>query len=87
MASLLPGGRAFFTDAEVAELLRVRPRTVEAWRLSGRLSYLRGRPPLVARADLERFLASRRAGATVDTDTSTESVLDFDDALARLGRR
>lgn len=61
------------TEAEVAERLGCSRTTVKRLRLSGRLTYLPGRPVLVDEADLAAYLdsetqrkAQRAAGGDLD---------------------
>ena len=55
------------TKKEVAERLRIEPRTVDSWRLEGRLDavYL-GRKVIRYRAsDVERFIEEAKGGSNV----------------------
>ena len=49
---------AFLTEAEVAARLRCTLAKVKRLRVTGKLPYLRARPPLVEEADLEAYIAS-----------------------------
>ncbi len=51
------------TDAEVAERLRCTAAKVKRLRLSGKLTYLPGRPPLIDEVDLESYLATAKRRA------------------------
>lgn len=55
----------FLTEPEVAQILRCSTSKVKRLRLSGRLTYVPGRPVLIAEADLNAFIeATARAAAT-----------------------
>ena len=54
----------FFTEPEVAEILRCSTSKVKRLRLGGRLSYLPGRPLLISEADLNAFIAAETRAAT-----------------------
>lgn len=46
----------FLTEPEAAEILRCSTEKVKRLRLSGRLTYLRGRPVLIRQSDLDKFV-------------------------------
>jgi hypothetical protein len=48
------------TEGEVAERLRCAKTKVKRLRLSGKLAYIAGRPPLIDEKDLETYIASAR---------------------------
>ncbi len=54
----------YLKDAEVAEILRCAERGVKHLRLSGKLPYLPGRPALIDREDLRRWIDDRKIRAT-----------------------
>lgn len=54
----------YLKDAEVAEILRCTERGVKHMRLTGKLPYLPGRPPLIDRYDLRRWIDDRKIRAT-----------------------
>jgi excisionase family DNA binding protein len=66
---------ALYTPAEVARLLKVTPRTVQAWIRAGRLPARRyGRLYRVRAADLARFgraTSGEASGAGAETSPST----------------
>lgn len=51
------------TEAEVAALLRCSRDKIKRLRLSGALSYLPGRPPLITRDDLNAYIEAVRLEA------------------------
>ena len=54
----------FLTEPEVAEILRCSTSRVKRLRLSGRLSYLPGRPLLISESALNAFIAAEPRVAT-----------------------
>jgi phage terminase Nu1 subunit (DNA packaging protein) len=60
------------TEKEVAELLRLRPRTLQDWRQRGvALPYIRytERGIRYRRRDVERFIDSREMASTADSSS------------------
>ncbi|WP_160292313.1 helix-turn-helix domain-containing protein [Brucella anthropi] len=54
----------YLKDAEVAEILRCTESGVKHLRLTGKLPYLPGRPPLIDRRDLRQWIDDRKIRAT-----------------------
>lgn len=65
----------FYTDQEVAEILKVSARTVADQRRAGRLPFRKiGRTPRISEADLTRYVNEvRKCQETVPPKTNTES--------------
>lgn len=53
----------FFTEIEVAEMLRCSTSKVKRLRLSGALAYIPGRPVLIAETDLTEYLERLKQNA------------------------
>lgn len=58
------------TEAEVAERLRCSCEKIKRLRLSGKLSYLPGRPVLVDEKDLNAFLESIKVPASAPSEAT-----------------
>jgi excisionase family DNA binding protein len=79
---------ALLTTAQVAEMLQAKPKAVCAWIRSGQLAARkRGRRYLVARADVERFLAASQRPAGVAEHDVGEQVDRIFGRLTRIGGR
>lgn len=48
----------FMTDEEVGSILHRSPRQVRVLRWTGKLAFLPGKPPVVSRASLKKYLAA-----------------------------
>jgi len=56
-------GQSFLTEPEVAEILGCSTSKVKRLRFGGELRYVGGRPVLISKADLDRYIAAREAAA------------------------
>jgi hypothetical protein len=65
--------RRFLTEPEAAKVLRKSTSTIKRLRLGGHLSYLPGRPVLIAAADLETYIERLKVPANVKTVDSAPS--------------
>jgi hypothetical protein len=71
------------TELEVAERLRWSRAKVQRMRLSGKLAYIPGRPPMIDEADLEKFLALYKRNALPPGPTPEERARKIRDAAER----
>jgi hypothetical protein len=53
----------FYTEPEAAEMLRCAPSKVKRLRLAGKLTYVPGRPVLIAERDIREYLSGQRVAA------------------------
>ncbi|TCM54946.1 excisionase family DNA binding protein [Rhizobium sp. PP-F2F-G48] len=64
----------FFTEPEVAEILRCSTSKVKRLRLGGKLTYIRGRPVLIRQQDLDAYLASVTRGKSLTVSEAADSL-------------
>lgn len=77
--------RKLLTEMEVAETLRCSPSKVKRLRLSGKLAYIPGRPPLVREEDLNEYLESMlRQARPVEAGAPLKNFLLETEAAERL---
>jgi excisionase family DNA binding protein len=67
------GLTGFYTTAEIAKLLKLRPRTIQLWVQDGRLkAYQFGRKYRIRQDDLQAFLEQYKAKVVVMSEPKGE---------------
>jgi excisionase family DNA binding protein len=74
------------TEPEVAEMLRCSREKIKRLRLGGKLTYIKGRPTLIRRQDVDAYLLSvtrPAAGVTAQPSDDAGTALDIIEQIKR----
>lgn len=76
----------YFTEPEVAEILRCSTSKIKRLRFAGKLPYITGRPVLIAETDLGDFIETRKRVAAAKAEKRNPQPVDADTPQARRQR-